>query len=306
MIRGQNCNKNTDNKSIQKTLIAICRECGMVRFSIFDFAFNAHTMKPLELSALQAAPAFLVASVLFVLIIISYILGYRLRLKNMARNQDHAIEDLGAINGATLGLLALLLAFTFGMANERYDLRRELVIREANAIGTAVLRSDVYPDSMRTLLRSQFKQYVEARIAFYEARMDMKKTADEFKKGNEISSAIWETTTRYAKLDPVTTKTAELIPALNDMIDITTTRRAAGESTIPDSIMYFLFSLCLCSSFLLGYDRKNKFDWIVVVGFALMLAITLFTIIDLDRPRSGLIDMDTPNQKIIELRSMFN
>lgn len=90
------------------------------------------------------------------------------------------------------------------------------------------------------------------------------------------------------------------------MIDITTTRRAAGESTIPDSIMYFLFILCLCSAFLLGYDHKNKFDWIVVIGFAIMLSSTVSTIIDMDRPRSGLIDMDKPNEKIIELRKCLS
>jgi hypothetical protein len=89
------------------------------------------------------------------------------------------------------------------------------------------------------------------------------------------------------------------------MIDITTTRRAAGEATVPDSIMYFLFILCFCAAFLLGYDNKYKIDWIVVTGFALMLSITVYTIIDLDRPRSGLINMDAPNEKIIELREMF-
>lgn len=259
----------------------------------------------LELSTLQSTSTALVAIILFILLIVSYILGYRLRLRNIHKSVDQTVGDLSAVNGALLGLLALLLAFTFSMSNSRYDTRRELVIAEANAISTVILRTDVYPDSMRQLLRGQLKEYVEARIAFYQAGMDVEKTIAEFIKANEISSKIWSMTANYARKDNITTRTSELIPALNDMIDITTTRRAAGESTIPDSIMYFLFVLCLTSSFLLGYDQKNKFDWIVVVGFALMLSATVFTIIDLDRPRSGLIDMDKPNQKIIELREMF-
>jgi len=109
----------------------------------------------------------------------------------------------------------------------------------------------------------------------------------------------------YAKANNGTTVASQMIPALNDMIDITTTRRAAGESTIPDSILYFLFILCISAAFLLGYDHKNKIDWIVVIGFAILLSATIFTIIDLDRPRSGLINMDSPNQKIVELRDMF-
>lgn len=259
----------------------------------------------LKLSVLQSSSTVLVAVILFLLLIAFYILGYRLRIRAVKRNKEHSSEDLGAINGTLLGLLALLLAFTFGMANSRYDTRRELIVEEANAIGTVVLRTDVYPDSMRMLLRSKLKLYVEARIAFYQANMDMKKLVETYQAADAIGKTVWFVVATYAKQDPTTTKTAEMIPALNAMIDITTTRRAAGEGTIPDSIMYFLFLLCLSSAFLLGYDHKNKFDWIVVIGFALMLSSTVFTIIDLDRPRSGLINMDAPNEKIIELREMF-
>ena len=259
----------------------------------------------LKLSLLQAAPTILVAILLFILLIVCYILGYRLRLRKIKKSEDHTVEDLSAINGTLLGLLALLLAFTFNMSNSRFDRRRELIIEEANYIGTVILRTDIYPDSMRQHLRSQLKDYVEARIAFYQAGMDIEKVIGYYRKANEISSQIWSAAAAYAKVDNITTRTSELIPALNAMIDITTTRRAAGESTIPDSIMYFLFILCLCSAFLLGYDVKNKFDWIVVIGFALMLSATVFTIIDMDRPRSGLINMDQPNEKIIELRQMF-
>ena len=89
------------------------------------------------------------------------------------------------------------------------------------------------------------------------------------------------------------------------MIDITTTRREAGEANIPDSIMYLLLTLCCCSAFLLGYDSADKVDWVIVTGFALMLSITVFTIIDLDRPRSGLINLDNTNRLMIELQHMF-
>ncbi|HEY5822773.1 MAG TPA: hypothetical protein VIT44_00315, partial [Cyclobacteriaceae bacterium] len=119
------------------------------------------------------------------------------------------------------------------------------------------------------------------------------------------AAETWSIAARYAQQDDITTRTSQLIPALNAMIDIASTRRAAGEGTIPDSIMYFLFILCCCSSFLLGYENPKKIDWIVVVSYAVMLSATVFTIIDLDRPRSGLIDMAKPNQHIIELRMMF-
>ncbi len=258
-----------------------------------------------EFTFLQTTSTVLVAVVLFFLLIAFYILGYRLRLQIISHRENQTVEDLGAINGTLLGLLALLLAFSFGMSNSRYDTRRELIIEEANDIGTVILRTDFFPDSVRQRMRNHLKEYVEARIEFYEAHMNLEKAYAAMVRANEISAHLWAVTTTFAREEPVLTKTSELIPALNAMMDITTTRRAAGEATIPDSIMYFLFVLCLTSSFLLGYDRKNKFDWVVVIGFALMLSTTVFTIIDLDRPRSGLIDMDRPNQRIMELRDHF-
>jgi len=258
----------------------------------------------LKFSALQMLPTPLIAFGLFVLVILFYVFGHRVRKREIMK--DPALSgDLGSISGTFLGLLGLLLAFTFSMANSRYDTRRELVVEEANNIGTAILRTDVYPDSVRLLLRKKFQNYLDARISFFEAGMDADKVVLFYLKADSIGKELWSIATDYAKIDNKTTLASQLIPGLNAMIDITTTRRAAGEAVIPDSIMYFLFILCMCSAFLLGYDVKTKIDWIVVTGYALMLSLTIFNIIDLDRPRSGLIDLDVPNQKIVELRSMF-
>jgi hypothetical protein len=257
-------------------------------------------------SLLQSAPTFLVATIIFILTIGCYLLGHRIRIKAIEKNPDHANTNLGATSGTLLALLGLLLAFTFSMSNSRFDNRRQLVIEEANAIGTAILRTDFYPDSVRKLLRAGLKEYVENRIAFYRAGMNIQKAIDYYTKADKASKKVWSIAVSYTKTDDVTTRTSMLIPALNEMIDITTTRRAAGEATIPDSIMYFLFILCVGSAFLLGYEQAQKMDWIVVIGFATMLSATVFNIIDLDRPRSGLINMDTPNEKIVELLQMFD
>jgi hypothetical protein len=234
-----------------------------------------------------------------------YLIGHFFIKRTIKKNPDYLNFELGSINGALLALLGLILAFTFSMASSRFDTRRQLVIDEANDIGTVILRTDIYPDSTRTELRKNLKAYVEERIGFYQSGMNMKKTILHNKQADLLGKKIWKITADYAKIDPITTRTSELIPALNAMIDITTTRKAASESTIPDSIMYFLFMLCICSAFLLGYDNKRKIDWVILIGFTVMLTLTVFTIVDLDRPRSGLINMDGPNEKIVELREMF-
>lgn len=133
----------------------------------------------------------------------------------------------------------------------------------------------------------------------------MKKTKRFYISADSISKKIWGTAVSYAKTDYNLAKTSGLIPALNAMIDVATTRRATGEATIPGSIMYFLIALCFCAAFLLGYDNKNHIDPVLTGGFAVMLSITIFCIKDLDSPRSGLITMDSPNEKIVELRDMF-
>ena len=84
-----------------------------------------------------------------------------------------------------MALLGLLLAFTFSMSNSRFDNRRQLVIEEANAIGTAILRTDFYPDSVRKLLRASLKEYVENRIAFYRAGMNIQKSNQLLYKGGQ-------------------------------------------------------------------------------------------------------------------------
>jgi hypothetical protein len=133
----------------------------------------------------------------------------------------------------------------------------------------------------------------------------MQKMTMYYNQADAIGKKVWSIVAADARATGILPRNAQMIPALNAMIDITTTRRSAGEAMIPDSIMYVLFILCLSSSFLMGYEQVDKIDWPVLVGFSLTLSLTVFNIIDLDRPRSGLITMKTANEKIVELRDMF-
>lgn len=257
------------------------------------------------LSLLQSTSASVIALVSFALIVGCYAIGHYRRNVLAKKYPDRFDKDTSTMTGALLALLGLMLAFSFSMSNSRYDARREVIIEEANAIGTAILRTEVYPDSVRQLLRAGLKEYVETRIYAFEMLQDKESVHDNEDKTDSQSKKIWMIASDFAKVDPTIVRTSELIPALNDMIDIVTTRKAAFEATIPDSIMYFLLLLCLSSSFLMAHERKTNADWVVVLGFSLMLSATIFTIVDLDRPQSGLIHMDGPHQKIVDLRNMF-
>lgn len=213
---------------------------------------------------------------------------------------------MDTISSTLLGLLALILAFSFGMANARYDTRRSLAIEEANAIGTVILRTEVLPDSIQKELKSDLKNYVAERIALAEAGTDMKNILIHIKNSGEIGKLVWKQVTDYAKVNPELVRTSEIIPAINAMLDVATSRLAAGEANIPASIQWFLLILSVFSTFLLGYERKNQLDWVIVIGFSLALSITVYSIFDLDRPRSGMVTLDEANSKIKDLLALFD
>ncbi len=260
----------------------------------------------MNFSILITLPAYLVAFLLFIAMVIAAWLGNIFAKARIKKNPEIFTEGIGSLEGALLGLVALLLAFTFSMSALRYDERRHNIVEEANAIGTAILRTDLYPDSIRAEFRKDFKQYVEYRISYYEAGADVNKITDALNKGNATARKIWDRAANLGK-DPVYfVSTHQMIPALNDMIDIVTTRLSGGLARVPDSIAWLLFLLCVVGSFVVGYGYKGKkLDWIVVVGFCLMISLTIYLILDLDRSRRGLINMDTANQRIVELRGMF-
>lgn len=259
----------------------------------------------LQLSFIDYLSPGIIGVTLFFILILVFVGGFQLRKRKIKKDPTLEIEELGSISSTLLGLLALILAFTFSMANSRYDERRELAIQEANAIGTVFLRIEFFPDSVQKELKSTLKNYLDERIAIFNSGLDVEKMLFHMKNADAQGKKLWDQVTDFSKTDPNLVKTSDIVPALNEMIDLTTSRKAAGEANIPTSIQWFLVILCISSTFLLGYERKNHFDWVIVIGFSLLLSLTVFSIIDLDRPRSGFVTLDEANSKILELQSLF-
>ncbi len=224
-----------------------------------------------------------------------------------SRGEDKETSGkFGPVEGSLLGLLAFLLAFTFSMSASRYDARRHVLVEEANDISTAILRADLYPETERTAFRTDFKDYVETRIDFYEAGFDQEKVNANLERSAIISAKIWDRAALLARDRDNLIPSYHMIPALNNMIDIVTTRNAARHATIPDSILWMLFVLCLVGSFLVGYNHRDiASSRVVVVVFALMISASIFLILDLDRPSHGLITLEETNKNIVDLRTMF-
>jgi hypothetical protein len=230
-------------------------------------------------------------------------LGRRLGRRRQGRDEEGARAGLGAVEGAVFALLGLLIAFTFSGAAARFDARRQLIVEEANAIGTAWLRLDLLPTTARSELQDLFRRYLDARLAVYQTLPDLAAARAELSKANALQDEIW-TRAVAAGQQASTPLVVPLVPALNQMFDIATTRTAAVLMHPPAIVFIMLGVLALMSALLAGFAMaggKSR-SWIHVLGFALIMAVTVYVILDLEFPRLGLIRVDAADRVLFELR----
>ena len=251
-------------------------------------------------------PSYILAVIVFSLIVLFNWFGYCFKKNQLDKHPGEIRESMGAVEGAILGVLSLLMGFTFSVAISKFEQQRKLIAEEANHIGTAVLRCDMYPDSVRTTLRAGFKEYIETRIAYFNAGNDEDKVTQELRKATVISDRIWQRAAQQSQDRETIVRSAQMIPALNNMIDIVTTRDAERISRVPSLVLWVLLLLTLVVAFVLGtdYDGKKKRNKLIILSYAIVLTITLNLIIELNRPRSGLINLNAVEEKIVELRDL--
>src|SRR6185436_20820367 len=181
--------------------------------------------------------------------------GRRLGVRRLATDPEGARAGAGTVEGAVFALLGLLIAFTFSGAASRFDDRRHLVAEEANAIGTAWLRIELTPTEAQPKLRGLFRRYVDSRIRTYKIWPDDPKEAmAELGRTNRLQQEIW-TAAVAACRDPAAAPGGciLLMPALNAMIDITTTRLMATRLHPPQVVFAMLIALTLASALLAGH-----------------------------------------------------
>ncbi len=244
------------------------------------------------------------ALILFATVLALLELGGRMGARALARNPN-ATTGSSAMEGAVFALLGLLLAFTFFGAASRFDDRRKLIVDETNAIGTAYLRIDLLPSSAQPELRDAFRRYVDQRLAVYRALPDIEASNIAFARANEMQQQIWAKAVAGSTAPGAHPDSAKLLlPALNQMIDITTTRAWARQMHPPPVVFGLLFVLMLLSALLAGYAMaaaKTR-NWLYRVAFAFTLAGAAYVILDFEYPRFGLIRVDAFDHALVDLR----
>src|SRR5882762_8150248 len=176
-------------------------------------------------------------------------IGRRAGIRRSHDDSAAAAEGIGAVDGAVFAILGLLIAFTFSGAATRFDARRQLIVEETNHIGTAYLRLDVLPADLQPALRDSFRRYLDSRIETYRKILDMTAVRESLARGNELQREIWRQAVEAVQADgaPLTAPML-LLPALNAMIDIATTRTMAAQMHPPRVVFVMLFGLALAAS----------------------------------------------------------
>jgi hypothetical protein len=227
-----------------------------------------------------------------------------IRLGRYRRRISEAEKEttIGPIVGATMGLLAFMLAFTFGLAASRFDARRKATVDEANAVGTTYLRAGLLEEPHRSEVRGLLRRYVDGRLAVLETGDVAKLQKDTA----EVHERLWSQAEAIGRTDPHSITGGLFIESLNQTIDMHSTRfLIAVQSRIPSVLWITLYLTAVFSMSEIGYHAglTGSSRSPAVAAMAITFTVVLLLIADLDRPREGLIRVD--QHAFVELRDAW-
>jgi hypothetical protein len=235
---------------------------------------------------------------------ISLEIGYRVGRGSLTKRPEHAHEGIGVIEAAVFALLGLLLGFSFAGGTSRLDAKRQLIVQEANAIGTAYLRLDELPTDEQPEVRRLFREYLDARLRVYEMLPNLEAAEQELEQVKELQKQIWLRVVAASRNDSTQNIARLLLPAINEMIDVTTARTVAMNTQLPRLIFLLLTAVALVSGLLAGYAmaKRRSRSWLHMLLYSAVIAVTVYAVLDLEYPRFGLIRLDAADKALVQLR----
>lgn len=249
----------------------------------------------------------LVAVALFVTMIAAMEGGYRLGRRRQSVASAELREHINGIQASMLGILALLLGFTFSLALQRFDSRSEAVVDEANAIGTAYLRIQLLPTQMRPDAVRQMSDYVDLRVeSGLRSSAALGDRARDAARAQTLQSGLWDGARRGIEFDPNIYAPALYVEAVNGMIDSYGRRDASLNRHVPEVVLLLLYATFIAAGLVVGFaagiagHRPSRASHVMV----LLIVVLVFIIIDLDRPRRGLIQVS--QQSMLDLQGQIH
>jgi hypothetical protein len=219
-------------------------------------------------------------------ILVAIEVGFRLGCRARERPSKTGKIQIGSVVAASLGLLGFILAFTYGSVISRYDVRKQLVLDEANAVGTTLLRADVLTDVDRVVVYRILDDYVTLRIEVVQ-RGNFDQPEDFQKKSEELLDELWSVAVAIAGQHP-TPISALFMQSVNQVVDLHQARITVGSDQRMPTIFWFaLYGLTLIAMVLGGYDsglNGGQRSFTAFISLTLAFSVVLALVVALDRP----------------------
>ena len=261
----------------------------------------------MEKHLLMRIDASVICIVLFILMLLTVIVGNKMRKKFWNVEEGDPKGGVNALLGALFGLWGFMLAFTFNQSGNRFETVRAMIVDEGNILRTTIIRADFFPDSVREAYRVDLRKYVQERIAYYEYDADEVKFNSNREEITKTATALWARTVEQSKKPELTGPANNMANSLTDLFDIGIKRESLLSAGIPMPVNFMLIVLALSISLVGGFTTpfiKRK-EWIVVGVFAFLASTILYITIDLARPMEGLIKPDAGQKTIVNLLKLF-
>ena len=252
-------------------------------------------------------PTLILVSVLLLAMMATVEIGIRVGIRFGQKTWSNAHEIHTALTGATLALMGLMLAFTFNASAGRYDVRKNLIVSEANAIESTQHALSFLAPAPRAEAEGLLRLYTAKRLAYLAVGNDADRERHVIAQSQGLYSELWRigtTAGSYAATEPQlrAVQYAELTRALLDVSDEATQREAARDRRVPEPVLFMLFALAIGASGILAYisGASGHPDRLPTYGVLILICLVIFLTIDFDRPRRDLLRIDSaPLQRLL-------
>lgn len=240
---------------------------------------------------LDLSPVWLLYAGTVLLLLAGNEIGFRLGRWRRAHMPEGEKTPASAIMGSTLGLLAFMLAFTFGMSGSRFDARKQLVLDEASAVLRAHQRAQFLPEPQRSECSRLLRDYVELRLRVA-SRQSLSQMQELVTRSEAVQDALWKETATLA--DRPSASLSIFIQSLSELTDLQMKRvRAAVWNRIPPTIVLTLYGIAFLALTAMGYSAGLAESRTTVPSVMLILTFSaiIVLIVDLERPRQQLFEV---------------
>lgn len=238
-----------------------------------------------------SVPVWLFAFLFLALLLAGSEFGFRYGRRTRERNPEGTKTWISAVEGGILAVLGLLLGFTMNMAVDRFETRRDLVVEEANAIGTSNWRAQMVPAPEGPEIAKLLRDYVDARLQFAAAGDDSARIDAARARAAGLQTELWSRASAFAEKDPRSVPAGLLLQSLNETFDLEAKRWAAFNAHIPLRVIRANAFVAIIGALLAGYNLglAGRRFFFTLTLFAVCIAVVLAVILDLDQPRKGQI-----------------